>query len=236
MASHMFSARQFNTWVQSVIHNELDVIDGLLDNVATNPSGTIAMPDLFFRYTLSSFSKMAFSADLNCLSSDPSSLNTPVPFAVAFDFAQGVINERFVLPGWHLFEKFSSKGRKMRESIKVINDFAMGIIEKRLAESEREKYDAGPDVSETTLQNNGKDLLGFFMEHTKDPNDLLVVVLNFVSLRSVYHTVSDTLILIDVLFRSSLAEIQLLRPCPGCSTNWLLTLNMSTLFDKKLNR
>ena len=181
MASHMFSARQFNTWVQSVVHNELDVIDGLLDNVASKPSGTIAMPDLFFRYTLSSFAKMAFSADLNCLSSDPNSLDVPVPFAVAFDYAQNIVNERFVLPMWEYLEMFSTKGRKMRESIKTINDFAKDIIEKRLVESEREKYDAGPNVSETTLQNNGKDLLGFFMEHTKDPNDLLIVVLNFVS-------------------------------------------------------
>lgn len=184
MASHMFSARQFNNWVRSVVHHELDVIDGLLDNVASKPGGTVAMPELFFRYTLSSFSKMAFSADLDCLSTDPASLDKPVPFAVAFDFAQGVINTRFVTPLWNYIEMVSTKGKKMREAIRVIRDFGKAIIEKRLAETEREKTAAGAGVSETTLQNNGKDLLGFFMEHTKDPDDLLTVVLNFVRVRA----------------------------------------------------
>lgn len=181
MASHMFSARQFNNWVQTVVHNELDSIAGLLENIASSSSKTIAMPELFFRYTLSSFSKMAFSANLDCLSTDPATLEKPVPFAVAFDYAQGVLNTRFVLPLWDYIELFSSTGRKMRESIKIINDFGKAIIEKRLADSEQEKEKAGAGVNETTLQNNGKDLLGFFMEHTKDPNDLLTVVLNFVS-------------------------------------------------------
>jgi len=184
MASHMFSARQFNNWVRSVVHHELDVIDGLLENVADSSgknTNTLAMPQLFFRYTLSSFTKMAFSADLDCLSTDPASLEKPVPFAVAFDYAQGVINTRFVTPLWNYLEMFSSTGKKMRESIKVINDFGKSIIRRRLAESQREKVEAGPEISETTLQNDGKDLLGFFMEHTKDPSDLLTVVLNFVS-------------------------------------------------------
>lgn len=183
MASHMFSARQFNNWVQQVVHHELTTIDGLLDNVSafSSSKNTIKMPELFFRYTLSSFSKMAFSADLDCLSTDPKSLEKEVPFAVAFDYAQGVINKRFVMPGWKYFEMVNGTGRKMREAIKVITGFGEAIIKQRLNESEREKVAAGPGVSETTLQNDGKDLLGFFMEHTRDPKDLLVVVLNFVS-------------------------------------------------------
>lgn len=88
--SHMFSTHQFNSHVRIVIHQELSRIDSLLEAVARSPQGqnTVNLPELFFRYTLSSFSKMAFSADLDCLSADPKCLERPVPFAVAFDFAQ----------------------------------------------------------------------------------------------------------------------------------------------------
>lgn len=88
--SHMFSAHQFNNHVRVVIHQELGRIDALLDAAAHSAKGqsTVNLPELFFRYTLSSFSKMAFSADLDCLSADPACLERPVPFAVAFDYAQ----------------------------------------------------------------------------------------------------------------------------------------------------
>lgn len=51
--------------------------------------------DIFFRFTLSSFGLMAFSAQLNCLPADPAMLDKPVPFAQAFDYAQGVVDLRF---------------------------------------------------------------------------------------------------------------------------------------------
>lgn len=204
-ASHMFSARQFNIWVKSVVHGELNAIDEMLANVvrqknfqitgdgstagpgASGTGGMISMPELFFRYTLSSFTKMAFAADLDCLTADPSSLDKPVPFAVAFDFSQGVLNERFVTPGWKFIEKFSKQGRKMRESIKVIREFGMAIIKQRLVEENGGVFDEKNQVAmghqagfkRCELQNDGKDLLALFMEHTRDPEALLTVVLNF---------------------------------------------------------
>jgi cytochrome P450 len=212
MASHMFSANKFNTWVRQVVHNELDQIDSLLETVASQNDhdigqglystagtslekrsgthgGAIAMPELFFRYTLSSFAKMAFAADLGCLSEDPVSLQKPHPFAVAFDYAQGVMNDRFVFPIWKLSERIMPYGREMRRSIKTVRTFGMAIIKQRLAETgadvssiQIDEKDASfnpDDLKQCSLQNEGKDLLALFMEQTQDPQALLTVVLNF---------------------------------------------------------
>lgn len=49
---------------------------------------------LFFRFTLSSFTKMAFSLDIGAMPLDTNA--PPVPFAVAFDFSQGAMARRLV--------------------------------------------------------------------------------------------------------------------------------------------
>lgn len=205
-ASHMFSARQFNNWVRVVVHSELNSIDELLDTVAkrkdltvksskstagsaaSGAGGAISMPELFFRYTLSSFAKMAFAADLGCLTSDPASLNQPVPFAVAFDSAQSMLNARFWTPGWSIAEAILPYGKRVRENIRVVKDFGMAIIEQRLSETDGRPIDKEKQreraqqagFKRTELQNDGKDLLAIFMESTRDPSALLTVVLNFV--------------------------------------------------------
>jgi hypothetical protein len=170
-ASHMFSSKAFSTWIRSVVHHELDDVVGLLENLsAPGGAGKLCMTELFFRYTLSSFSKMAFSANLDCLSPDPASLEKPVPFAMAFDGAQGIINKRFVTPAWQFIERFSADGREMRTACRVIRDFGMGIISERIAERQGgekaplvEKKSGEADAEQSRKGANkkdGADLLG----------------------------------------------------------------------------
>ncbi|KAE8271354.1 hypothetical protein A4X09_0g1029 [Tilletia walkeri] len=120
-ASQIFSAGQFRNWVQVVVHDELDKAVSLLNAVtskdrssssAKNTQGVITLPELFFRYTLNSFSRMAFSTDIGCLTNDPVCLDTPVPFAVAFDYAQLIINDRILTPFFQVVEFFHPKGKK----------------------------------------------------------------------------------------------------------------------------
>ncbi|PWN33640.1 cytochrome P450 [Meira miltonrushii] len=196
MASHMFSANQFNNWVRVVVHNELNTIDTILDKVASQKrfsiqgldgttsgmsdakGGMVNMTELFFRYTLSSFAKMAFGSDLGCLTEDPASLENPHPFAVAFDFSQGVMNKRFVNPFWRILEAITPEGARMRSSIKLIRNFGTAIIKQRLVEAGI-KID-GIDLNEKSeFSQEHKDLLALFMEQTQDPEALLTVVLNF---------------------------------------------------------
>ncbi|ETS62942.1 hypothetical protein PaG_02711 [Moesziomyces aphidis] len=180
MASHIFSVYQFRTWVQTVVHRELDSVTGILDALtegksADNPA-TLLLPDLFFRYTLSSFGKMAFGADIDCLSADPSCLHQEVEFSTAFDFVQMVIDKRFRLPFWQIIERFSSEGRKAAKMVKKINDFSVTIIEERL----RERAAGIQKEKKSSDGKEGKDLLDLFMDVTTDRDDLISVVLNFI--------------------------------------------------------
>ncbi|GAC96213.1 cytochrome P450 [Pseudozyma hubeiensis SY62] len=180
MASHIFSVYQFRTWVQTVVHRELDsvlgILDGLTDGRTSNNPATLLLPDLFFRYTLSSFGKMAFGSDIDCLSPDPSCLQHEVEFSSAFDFVQMVIDKRFRTPMWQLVERLTSEGRKNARMVKKINDFSRNIIEERLRDREAgiQKEKKGSDGKE------GKDLLDLFMDVTTDRDDLISVVLNFI--------------------------------------------------------
>lgn len=90
LASHIFSAGQFKSWIQYTLHGELDNVLSILDQATSSKNGKnqLEMPELFFRYTLSSFSKMAFSKDVECLKANKECLSEPVAFADSFDFAQ----------------------------------------------------------------------------------------------------------------------------------------------------
>ncbi|PWZ00527.1 cytochrome P450 [Testicularia cyperi] len=178
MASHIFSVYQFRTWVQVVVHKELDSVVSILDQLtagksASNPA-TLLLPDLFFRYTLSSFGKMAFGSDIHCLTPDPACLKQEVEFATAFDFVQVVIEERFRRPLWRIVEKFSKEGAETRAMVKQIRDFSTTIIDERLRQR-----NAGIEKKELDGK-DGKDLLDLFMDMTTDREDLISVVLNFI--------------------------------------------------------
>ncbi|SCZ87603.1 BZ3500_MvSof-1268-A1-R1_Chr2-2g05069 [Microbotryum saponariae] len=94
---------------------------------------------LFFRFTLNSFSDMAFGSAINALSTET---DEPVPFAVAFDEAQGVMNGRFVkaIPKGSTSEPrlvhsgvSPSYGTawRMRKAVRTIDDFSYKLIDER---------------------------------------------------------------------------------------------------------
>lgn len=117
LASNIFSAFQFRTWIEQVLHGELDSVVSILDQAASKKEGEnkILMPELFFRYTLSSFSKMAFSTDVKCLNGNVECLTEPVEFSQSFDFVQDVINKRFSNPAWQFTEKLTEEGKVSQE-------------------------------------------------------------------------------------------------------------------------
>ncbi|PWN50791.1 cytochrome P450 [Violaceomyces palustris] len=179
MASHIFSVYQFRTWVQRVVFGELDhvipILDALSDSKAVAQGrNKVLLPDLFFRYTLASFGKMAFATDMKCLTSSPECLEEDVAFSVAFDFVQGVINKRFVTPWWKISERFSKEGKLNRRYVEEMRTFGLGIIDDRLS-----RRAAGLDKSDKDSK-DGKDLLDLFMDLTTDREELLVVLLNFI--------------------------------------------------------
>ncbi|KAK0563646.1 hypothetical protein OC844_002094 [Tilletia horrida] len=194
-ASHIFAAGQFRNWVQVVVHEELDKIVSILDAAATTTltstgntprqdsdkvsAGIITVPDLFFRYTLSSFSRMAFSSDVGCLTHDPACLKTPVPFATAFDYAQVVINKRVLMPAFRMIEAINGTGKRMKKATATIREFAGGIIEQRLRNAQTQAPNHEHGSIAKLAQKDGKDLLDLFLESSQDREELLTVVLNF---------------------------------------------------------
>lgn len=57
----------------------------------------------------------------------------------AFDFAQKVLLDRILNPFWRFTERFSAKGRQMRESVKIVSDYAYEIIDQRAQLAEEGK-------------------------------------------------------------------------------------------------
>lgn len=85
----------FNKHVQNSVHNELNKL-GALTRDASEFQTKIAPPDLFFRFTLSSFSKMAFNADVGCMPIDVAGLSVRNTFTNKFDYVQSVMENRFM--------------------------------------------------------------------------------------------------------------------------------------------
>lgn len=94
-------------------------------------------------------------------------------FAASFDYAQLVIDNRFINPLAKLTEIFNSEGRKMRKTIKSLNDYCYKIIDSRL-ESKAQGSARGAVDSK-----GGQDLLELFMNQGFKRDELLPVVLNF---------------------------------------------------------
>lgn len=171
MASHIFSVGNFRTHVQTTIQRDLGILNQLFRD-ASSKNAEINLPDLFFRFTLSSFSLMAFSADIKCLPADVAELDKVVQFAANFDYAQRVMDERFVDPFARFTELFSAQGRKMKKTIKELHNFCYEIIDLRLAARARGEAQAASGKGD-------KDLLALFMEQNLTRDELLPVVLNF---------------------------------------------------------
>lgn len=142
--SKIFSANNFRGVITRAIDDDIAKLTTIIGNHA-DAGREFDLAALFFAFTLSSFTSMAFGQDIGALKIDD---DTPVPFAVAFDFAQSRMDSRVFEPLYPLTELFSSDGRKMRAAVKTISDFAYDIIDKRAKDVELEtkgEKEAGAD-------------------------------------------------------------------------------------------
>ncbi|CAG8512513.1 9054_t:CDS:10 [Paraglomus occultum] len=128
-ASNIFKVRNFREIICKAFAEDGDLLLKIL-NSASNSEEELDLQGLFFRYTMDTFGKICFSRDFQCLSKP----NEPNAFASAFDFAQSVIEHRFMSPFWKLTEAFTERGRKFREAVKFLDDYAYGVIRERRAD------------------------------------------------------------------------------------------------------
>ena len=165
-AANIFNVKNFRDLVAKTFADELEVLYSRLDSV-TDSASQVDLQDLFFRFTLDSFMRIGYGVDLGSMASD-----LPVPFAVAFDRAQGLIDARFFTPAWKFVELLSPRGWQHRKDLKVIRNFGEGILVDRRAAMADGK----------TFQAQNSDLLTYFLAVTPplSSTQLVDYVLNFI--------------------------------------------------------
>ncbi|KAM0756345.1 putative cytochrome P450 monooxygenase [Meredithblackwellia eburnea MCA 4105] len=126
-SSKMFNVNNFRGFITQSIHQELKKLRIIIGRHA-DAGTSFDLATLFFRFTLESFSHMAFGQNIGALSLET---DKPVPFAKAFDYAQAVLNRRFNNPAWKLTERINGTSRKMKEASRTMDDFAFKIIQQR---------------------------------------------------------------------------------------------------------
>ncbi|KAF9913789.1 hypothetical protein BX616_009569 [Lobosporangium transversale] len=166
MASHIFNVKAFRTYTSSVFVKEANIAIEYLDKIA-DEGRTVDMHNLFHLFTLDSFGEISFSQTFGCL-------NRPeqeVEFASAFDRLNTVVFNRLFEGAWELHEWATGLNKQVARDKKIVNDFAMNIINHR-----RKNGYNKPD----------KDLLQLFMDmDTEDGKPLsdemlCCLVLNFI--------------------------------------------------------
>lgn len=87
--SKIFTAGNFKGIITSSIQEHIRQLVTVIGDHA-DKNEEFDLSDLFFRFTLDSFTEMAFGKSTRSLET-----SEPVPFAVAFDYAQGIMDRRF---------------------------------------------------------------------------------------------------------------------------------------------
>lgn len=145
----MYLTATFKSIITETLTDDLSVLTALLGKYADSGE-EFNLDEIFYAFTLASFSTMAFGLNLGVLT--PEGINT-VPFgeccrstaddgkmltgpalfspctAKAFDAAQMILSIRTVNPLWKTFERFTKEGKEMREAVAIMNDFAYKVID-----------------------------------------------------------------------------------------------------------
>ncbi|KAL1919995.1 uncharacterized protein VTP21DRAFT_1141 [Calcarisporiella thermophila] len=168
-ASHVFNVRIFRELVEGVFKEESARVVQILERAA-DQQADIDLQRLFFCFTLDSFGRLSFSKSFRCLENP----DAPIPFAVSFDYAQGVLDHRFTNPFWRITEFLSGTQRRFQEAVGVLNDFCYEIIRDRRKESAEHRGA------------RKHDLLDMFMDYRDERGEALSdrqlrdVVINFI--------------------------------------------------------
>lgn len=144
--SKIFTGANFRGIISTCLEEGIDKLVAIIKRYAKTGQ-PFDLQELFFRFTLDTFCKMSFGFDVGALSLDSAA---PVPFAQAFDRVQVLINKRFnksvhlplirstsliqqVVPSpfWKWSEWLDGTDKVIRDNIKIMDDWAYGIIDER---------------------------------------------------------------------------------------------------------
>ncbi|KAK3807914.1 MAG: cytochrome P450 [Benniella sp.] len=166
MASHIFNVNAFRNYTSSVFVTEANIVVDYLERMA-DQGQPVDMQNLFYLFTLDSFGEISFGQSFGCLKRP----EEEVEFAAAFDRLNTVVFNRLFTGNWRFREWVTGMNKQVAKDKKVINDFALNIIESR----RRHGY-----------HKPQKDLLQLFMDMEKEDGEplsdemLCCLVLNFI--------------------------------------------------------
>ncbi|KAG0365158.1 hypothetical protein BGZ54_006817 [Gamsiella multidivaricata] len=166
MASHIFNVNAFRNYTSSVFVKEAGIVVDYLSRMA-DEGRIVDMQNLFYLFTLDSFGEVSFGQSFGCLKTP----EEEVEFAAAFDRLNTVVFNRLFEGVWQLREWVTGMDKQVAKDKKIINDFAMDIINSRRTKG----YDK-----------QQKDLLQLFMDtDTEDGKPLsdemlCCLILNFI--------------------------------------------------------
>ncbi|KAI8144359.1 cytochrome P450 [Fennellomyces sp. T-0311] len=170
-ASHIFNVVNFRDHFTDVFVDELHVMASHIFDKKVENGKSVDFHDVMFKFTMDSFVRIGFGAKIDALKH-----RGKVPFAASFDECQHDCLDRFINPFMPIFEALKPilyPGKMtIKDHLKVVNDFAYGIINER-----RKQLAAGEEF---------KDLLSRFMATHNEQGELLDdeelrdTVLNFI--------------------------------------------------------
>ncbi|KAI9488566.1 cytochrome P450 [Zychaea mexicana] len=157
-ASHIFNIVNFRNHFTGVFVKELNVLSSHILDKKVHSGKPVDFQDVMFKFTVDSFVLLAFGAEINALKS-----RGKVPFAASFDECQHDCLDRFINPFMPIVEALKPIIRPgtmtIKQHLKVIDDFAYGIINER-----RKQLAEGGEF---------KDLLSRFMNTRNEHGELL---------------------------------------------------------------
>lgn len=175
-SAHLFSMNKFKGMVLATLN---DNVNKVIDIINQQNGKEFNIQALLFKFTLDSIGIIAFGHNIGALTMER------VQFADDFDFAQEMTNHSFLDPLWWFRLHFTEKGRKLKDGLKRIDEYAYGIVKKRREEDELRKK--GGDTASFEQAATHNDLLGLYLsrQDTSDPSsilsdaDLRDIILNF---------------------------------------------------------
>ncbi|KAN0062210.1 hypothetical protein ACQY0O_005391 [Thecaphora frezii] len=164
-ATHAFSRGHFKGPISDKLHKHLDVLVGLLDNLAVSGK-PFDFQDVMARYTMVFSMDIAFSTHstlADSFTTDPSCLERRYDFVDGFDNASPLIDKRTRNSLWKLTELFDGSTKEQVDgAIRAIYDFIEPLCRQRCAET------VAAGGSRANVKREG-DILDLFLEQEQDP-------------------------------------------------------------------
>ncbi|GLD99588.1 hypothetical protein PINS_up008314 [Pythium insidiosum] len=162
-ASHLFTARTIRDALTDTVRRHVVTLHRILQRSQEN-NERIDLFKLFNRFTIETFTEIAFGLSLECLESDREH-----PFQTAFDSGQRMLARRFLGPTWvWKLQRVLNIGneRQMRADLQVINDMVYDIIQQSLARRQRQE-----STKTDEQQPRAKDIVSLFLDNMHNTPD-----------------------------------------------------------------